>query len=367
LEPYIPDSLPIKDLDHGRLLGLVGQANAELARYDGLLQGIVNPTILLSPLTTQEAVLSSKIEGTLATLDEVLEHEAGMPVGGEKEKDIQEIVNYRKALMAARDVVVDRPINLGLLRQMHSILLDSVRGADKTPGQFRKSQNYIGKLGATLAQATFVPPSPMQLMNFLEQWEVYVRGSDIDVLIQAAVTHAQFEVIHPFNDGNGRIGRLLIPLFLYQKKTISSPMFYLSAYFEEHRKDYYGALKVITSEKDWNTWIAFFLRAVAEQARENSLKVRKIMALYVEMKKRIVKITRSQHSISILDALFDHPVFSTSDFLSHTRIPKQTAMPLVQKIRDAHILKSIREAKGKLPAILVFSDLLNIAEGKDVL
>ncbi|HAJ78969.1 MAG TPA: cell filamentation protein Fic [Fibrobacteres bacterium] len=367
MEPYISDDLPIKDLDYTRLIGFVGQANAELARYDGLLQGIVNPTILLSPLTTQEAVLSSKIEGTQATLDEVLEHEAGMKIEGEKEKDIQEIVNYRKSLMAAKDVVAERPISLGLLRQMHSILLDSVRGSKKSPGEFRKTQNYIGRPGATIEQASFVPPSPMQLMNFLEQWETYICGSDVDVLIQAAVTHAQFEILHPFNDGNGRIGRLLIPLFLFQKKCISSPMFYLSEYLEEHRDEYYSALRGVTQEKDWNTWVSFFLEAVATQARKNTMKVRKIMALYEDMKKRITEITRSQYAIKILDALFDYPVFSTSDFLRQTGIPKQTAMPLVQKIRDAHILKSLREASGTVPAILVFSDLLNIAEGKKVL
>jgi Fic family protein len=367
VKPFIPDTLPIKHLDFARLLGLVGQANAELARYDGLLQGIVNPTILLSPLTTQEAVLSSKIEGTQATLDEVLEHEAGMKIKGEKEKDIQEIVNYRKSLMAAKDVVAERPISLGLLRQMHAILLDSVRGSNKSPGEFRKTQNYIGKPGASIEQASFVPPSPMQIMNFLEQWETYVRGKDIDVLIQAAVTHAQFEIIHPFNDGNGRIGRLLIPLFLFQKKCISSPMFYLSEYLEEHRNEYYSALRGVTQEKDWDTWIVFFLVAITAQAHENIQKVRKIMSLYEEMKKRTAEITRSQHAMKILDALFDHPVFSTSDFLKRTGIPKQTAMPLLQKIREAGILSTLREAKGTIPAILAFPALLVITEGKMVL
>jgi Fic family protein len=187
------------------------------------------------------------------------------------------------------------------------------------------------------------------------------------VLIQAAVTHAQFEIIHPFNDGNGRIGRLLIPLFLFQKRCISSPMFYLSEYLEEHRDEYYKALRGVTRKKDWNTWVSFFLEAIVIQAQQNTTKVRKIMALYEAMKKRITEITRSQYAMKILDALFDYPIFSTSDFLRQTGIPKQTAMPLVQKIRDDHILKPIRESSGKIPAILVFSDLLNIAEGKEVL
>ncbi len=364
MEPYIPDTLPIDNLDYGRVLGLVGRANAELARYDGLLQGIVNPTILLSPLTTHEAVLSSRIEGTQATLDEVLEHEAGIKMEGEKEKDIQEIVNYRKALMAARDVVTERPINLGLLRQMHSILLDSVRGSNKSPGEFRKTQNYIGKPGTPIEQASFIPPSPMQLMNFIEQWETYVNGSDIDALIQTAVAHAQFEIIHPFNDGNGRIGRLLIPLFLFQKKCISSPMFYLSEYLEEQRDEYYSALRGITREKDWNTWVLFFLEAVAAQARRNISKVKKIMALYEELKTRILEITHSKYGIKILDEIFSHPIFGFNDIARQTGIPITTCKTLLRQMREARILETIREPKGQTGAVFAFKDLLKISEEK---
>lgn len=365
MEPFIPDALPIKVLDYTRLIGFVGQANAELARYDGLLQGIVNPTILLSPLTTQEAVLSSKIEGTQATLDEVLEHEAGMKLEGEKEKDIQEIVNYRKSLMDAKDVVAERPISLGLLRQMHAILLDSVRGSDKTPGEFRKTQNYIGRHGASIEQASFVPPSPMQLMNFLEQWETYIRGSDVDVLIQAAVTHAQFEIIHPFNDGNGRIGRLLIPLFLFQKKCISSPMFYLSEYLEEHRDEYYSALRGVTQEKDWNTWVSFFLNAVAIQARLNAAKVRRIMQLYSDMKKRIVEITHSKYAIIVLDEIFSHPIFGLNDIARQTGIPTATLKIIIRQVREAGMLEIIRDSKGQTGAVFSFKELLRISEGKE--
>lgn len=365
MKPYIPDQLPISNLDSNKLLGLVGRANAELARYDGLLQGIVNPSILLSPLTTQEAVLSSKIEGTQATLGEVLEHEAGLTVSGEKEMDIQEIVNYRKALTFAHESVKDHPISLNLLRQMHAVLLDSVRGSDKSPGEFRKVQNFIGKPGATIEYATFVPPSPLQLINFLEQWETYIRGSDIDILIQTAVLHAQFELLHPFKDGNGRIGRLLIPLFLFQKTLISTPMFYLSSYLEEHRDEYYYALRVISQEKDWNTWISFFLNAVTIQANRNALKVRQIMELYDLLKKRIVEITHSQYSIQALDTLFDRPIFGTSDFVIRSAIPKQSAMPILRSIREAGLLRIVREASGRTPAILVFPQLLNIAEGKN--
>jgi len=215
--PYKPDELPIQNLDYQLLFSLVGEANAELARYDGLLQGITNPAVMLSPLTTQEAVLSSKIEGTQATVDEVLEQEAGMKKEGEKYKDIQEISNYRSALFQASEHLKDYPIRLPLILHLHSILLSSVRGQGKTPGEFRKDQNWIGRQGCTIEEATFVPPSPLTLLEHLQAWQHYLDFDDSDFLLQVAVTHAQFELLHPFKDGNGRIGRLLIPLFLYQK------------------------------------------------------------------------------------------------------------------------------------------------------
>lgn len=171
MQPYIPRDLPLNDLDYQLLFGLVGNANAELARYDGLLQGIPNPTVMLSPLTTQEAVLSSKIEGTQATVDEVLEQEAGIIKEGEKYKDILEISNYRNALYRASEHLKEFPIRLGFIRELHKILLDSVRGQDKTPGAFRVDQNWIGKAGCTIDEASFVPPNPLQLNNYLQAWE----------------------------------------------------------------------------------------------------------------------------------------------------------------------------------------------------
>ncbi|MFK5947756.1 MAG: Fic/DOC family N-terminal domain-containing protein, partial [Methylococcales bacterium] len=224
--PYIPNTLPIENLDFKQLFGLATMANAQLARYDGLLQGIPNPAVMLSPLTNQEAVLSSKIEGTQATVDEVLEHEAGLIKDGEKYKDIQEISNYRSALFQASEHIQTYPINLALVREIHKILLSSVRGQNKTPGDFRVDQNWIGKDGCLIEDASFVPPEPIQMQNSLDDWQTYLGGSDIDTLLQAAVMHAQFELIHPFKDGNGRIGRILIPLFLFQKKVLSQPMFY---------------------------------------------------------------------------------------------------------------------------------------------
>jgi Fic family protein len=367
MEPYVPQPLPLRDLDYRRLIRKVGPANAALARYDGLLQSVINPAVMLSPLTNREAVLSSKIEGTQATVDEVLEYEAGIEFGGEKVKDIQEIGNYRKALVLASEALADRPITLSLLRQMHAVLMDSVRGSNKTPGTFRIEQNWIGPAGCTIEQASFVPPSPLQLLDHLEAWEKYLLTDDFDPLVQVAIVHAQFELIHPFKDGNGRIGRLLIPLFLYQKRALASPMFYLSEYLESHREVYYARLRGISQDGDWNGWIEFFLEAVVAQAHANAQIVREILKLYDDMKSRIRELTRSLYAISVLDALFERPIFQSSDFVLRSGIPRQTALPFLRKLRDAGILHPLREGSGRRPAILAFRELLNCVEGRDVL
>lgn len=367
MDPYIPESLPLAGLDLRRLIGRVGRANAALVRYDGLLQGIVNPGILLSPLTTREAVLSSRIEGTQATLDEVLEHEAGQLQQGEKAQDVREIINYRTALSLARDVVADQPISLGLVRQVHRVLMDSVRGQNKSPGEFRKDQNWIGRPGCSIEEATFVPPNPLVMADHLEAWEAYIHSDDLDVLIQLAVVHAQFELVHPFKDGNGRIGRLLIPLFLYRKRVLSSPGFYLSEYLEAHRDEYYDRLAAISQHRDWDGWISFFLDAIVAQADENGRRVQQMRELYERMKVRTVELTHSQYSVAALDALFHRPIFQTSDFVERSGIPRQTALPMLRALRGAGILAPIREAAGRRPAILAFPELLEIVEGRTVL
>ena len=363
MRPYLPGELPPADIGWQRLVPLIGPANAALARYDGLLQGVVNPDVLLSPLRTQEAVLSSRIEGTQATLDEVLEHEAGDLKADATAEDIREIINYRTALSLARDGLADQPVSLALIRQMHRVLLDSVRGKNKTPGEFRREQNWIGRPGCAIEEATFVPPSPLVVPEHLERWESYLRSDADDVLVQLALVHAQFELIHPFNDGNGRIGRLLVPLFLFQKEMLSSPSFYLSEYLEEHRDEYYARLGAISAASDWDGWIAFFLESVAVQARRNAQRVKGMLELYERMKQRIVELTRSQYSLAALDALFDRPIFGSSEFVHRSGIPKQTAVPMLRTLRTAGLLEELRPASGRRPAIFEFGALLEIVEG----
>jgi Fic family protein len=371
MKPYVPDRLPITELDYQRLFALVADASAELARYDGLLLGIPNPAVMLSPLTTREAVLSSKIEGTQATVDDVLEYDAGLAKEGENYKDIQEIANYRSALYQARDYLQDYPIRLGFILQLHKILMSSVRGESKTPGEFRRTQNWIGTAGCSIEQAGFVPPDPLRLPDYLQALIDYMDSDDSNVLLQTAVVHAQFELLHPFNDGNGRIGRILIPLFLYQKRLLAEPMFYLSEYLESHRDEYYQRLSSISSADDWNGWIAFFLQAVAYQAKDNCRRVKEIMALYETMKVQVHEITRSQYSVYLLDAIFNKPIFRVSDAtrqLSRTyAIHEKTTADLFRQLKEAGILSVLQQGSGRRSATLCFPALLNLAEGRKIL
>lgn len=362
MRPYIPERLPLNNLDWVRFVSLIGDANAELARYDGILQGIVNPQILLSPLTTKEAVLSSRIEGTQATLQEVLEYEASQKtdITSEREKDIQEIINYRKSIRFAVDWLAKKPITLNLIKEIHAILLDSVRGRDKGRGAFRQVQNWIGKPGTPIEQADYVPPEPMHLKEHLSNFEKYIHYDEKDRLVQLALVHAQFEIIHPFLDGNGRLGRILVPLFLFEKRLLDSPMFYISEYFEANRDEYYGRLDTITKVKKWESWIEFFLKAIIEQAKNNSQKARTIMELYQTKKERIREVTRSQFVIKVLDALFARPIFSSSDFIRDSNIPKASAMRILAALERDDIISVFRKGSGRKGNIFIFNKLIQI-------
>lgn len=369
MKPCIPEHLPIKGIDWEPLIPLISTANRALARYDGVLSAIPNPGILLSPLTTQEAVLSSKIEGTLVTLGEVLKHEAGdEAVDPGRRVDIQEIANYRRALRVARDEMRTKPFHLNLLKRLHGILLDSVRGRHKSRGHFRRVQNYIGKPGTKPVDALFVPPAPHLLMPALDNWEKYYHSDTPDPLVQLALVHAQFEIIHPFEDGNGRLGRILIPLYLKEKEILSEPMFYLSAYLEQHRDQYVEGLRDITGpERAWNAWITFFLQALLAQADENTSRARKIQALYAQLKERARMATHSQFAIHLLDALFKTPMVTISMVAAGRGMPSRPMIDtMLNQLRAAGILKIARKGAGRRPQVYALTELINIAEGRKV-
>jgi Fic family protein len=367
---YHLGQFPPRDIDWARLVPLIGKANAALARYDGLVAAIPNAAVLLSPLTTQEAVLSSKIEGTNVTMGEVLEIEAGgdRAVSQPKRDDAEEIRNYRAALSYAAKAVVDRPLTPHLLRELHQMLMQGVRGRDKDPGSFRNEQNWIGSAGCTIEQASFVPVPQEHLRSGLDDWEKYVSShAERDPLVQLAIVHAEFEALHPFKDGNGRLGRMILPLFLYERKLLSGPNFYMSGYLETRRDEYIERMRAISRDGAWTEWCAFFLEGVIEQASANQKKAQAILELYQRMAKQVAELTHSLYAGRLVEYIFALPVFASAHFISATGINRKTAFRLLTSLRDARILRSLADAAGSRPAILVFPELLNIAEGRVVL
>lgn len=371
MDPFIPQRLPINEVSWEPLIPLIGLANRRLAEYNGVLYSLSNPEILLSPLTTQEAVLSSRIEGTQATLGEVLKYEAGEePIQESRRLDIQEIMNYRRALREAEEELKTRPFNLNLLLRLHSILLSSVRGRNKARGQFRDQQNWIGPPGSPMEEAQFVPPAPGEgLKAALYNWEEYYHLERPDSLVQLAVIHAQFEILHPFLDGNGRLGRILIPLFLYEKNLLSKPTFYLSEYLEKNREAYIEHLRAIGRAQDaWNKWISFFLKGLIEQAQVNVNKARQIHELYDSLKKRVIDLTRSQFAIPLLDLMFQRPIFQSTHLDGSPTMPSRPMiMNMLGRLKSAGILAVIRQGSGPRAQVLALTELVNIAEGKKII
>ena len=365
---YHRGAFPPSNLDWLQLVPLLGPASAALARYDGVLGAIPNPQVLLSPLTTQEAVLSSRIEGTQATMTEVLEFEAkDEPEETDERKaaDIYEVLNYRQAIRQAKDMLAELPLSGRLIRAAHKTLLQGVRGKNKAPGEYRKTQNLIGRPGCTEDTARFVPIGAGDLPGGMSAWEKYLNGRQPDGLVQLAIVHAEFEALHPFLDGNGRLGRMLIPLFLFERKLLAAPTFYLSAYLEAKRDEYCDRLLAVSRDGDWTGWCVFFLGAITVQAESNARKAREILELYETKKNWIADKTHSQHAIRALDFLFDRPIFRSSDFVAHSGMPRPSAKRILKVLRDEGLLRVVREAAGRRTAILVFPDLLNIAEGQE--
>ncbi len=367
---YHVGAFPPDKIEWAQLIPLIGPANAAVARYDGLLNAIPNAAVLLSPLMTQEAVLSSRIEGTQATMGEVLEFEAEADtadVPAEKRNDIEEILNYRKAMWRAEELLRDLPLCQRVVKEAHAVLLDGVRGHNKSPGEYRRIPNWIGPPGCPIEEARYVPISADRLPDAMGTWDRYIHEEAPDRLVQLAVLHAEFEALHPFLDGNGRLGRMLVPLFMAKNDLLSQPMFYISAFFERNRDEYYERLLAVSRDGNWTQWVAFFLKSVVEQASENQRKATEILALYDDNKRRFQELTHSQYSIQALDFLFQRPFFRSADFVAQAGIPRPTARRILKLLRDRGFLRAIREGKGRRTGIFAYAELLNIAEGRKVI
>lgn len=359
---------PPATLDWPQLIPLLGPAAAAVARYDGMLAAVPNPAVLLSPLTTQEAVLSSRIEGTQATMGEVLEFEAGEEAASpERREDIHEVLNYRAAMREAERLLAELPLSQRVIRDMHRVLLAGVRGQNKAPGEYRRIPNWIGPARCTIEQARFVPIGADRLPYAMSAWERYAHDDAPDRLVQLAILHAEFEALHPFLDGNGRLGRMLVPLFLWQRGLIRRPMFYISGWLEARRDEYYERLLAVSRDDDWTGWCRFFIEAVKVQAEENLTRTQAILKLHEDLKHRLPEMTRSQYAMRALDWIFAKPIFSAPDFIAGAGIPAPTARRFLGVLREESVLKDLRAGRGRRAAVLAFPALLNIAEGREVL
>ena len=363
MNPFLPRTLPLPEecIDWGSLAPLLGQAARAIGTFNGHLRALVNPGILVSPLARREAVLSARIEGTVTTLDVILRYEGGAIKVEEQVDDIREIINYRKALLAASHALEERPLSRQLVREIHHVLLDSVRGEEKGRGAFREEQNYVASHG----EISYVPPDLLHLADYLENFEEYLTYQERDPLVQTAIVHAQFELIHPFLDGNGRVGRMLIPLFLHSCGVLFAPSFYLSEYFDSHRDQYITALENLSTRDAWQEWIAFFLQAISEQAESNLQKAAGVHDLYERMKRKVDDM-HTTFAVRVLDGLFYLGVFRSSQFIEYTDIPGDSAMRILRKLREDDVLKTIQEKSGRRPAVMAFAELINTVEGDEV-
>lgn len=359
---YHLGAFPPKELELSRFFDEILSATDALSRYDQMLKTLHNSEILLAPLRSREAVISSRIEGTISTLDEILRYEAEAEqkqTAREVRQDTVETLLYQRTLKAAQSALKDgRPLSASMLRSMHQGLLSFGRGADKTPGQFKTDQNYIGRRGSR--QIDFVPVAPEHLQAGLDTLFEYINTSDAKPLIKTAVSHIEFEALHPFKDGNGRIGRMLIPLLLWQMRQISEPHFYISHFFEENKDEYIERMRNVSAHGDWSGWCAFFCRAVSEQARQNLDIAEKITALYEDMKNRLPDLLASKWTLTALDALFTQPVFKANRFAIGHDIPKPTLQKLLKTLSDNQIIHTIEPAAGSRAALYSFEPLLEL-------
>jgi Fic family protein len=360
-QPFKLPHLPTK-IDYDQLIGKITEAHRAIAGLDSLLGALPNPALLGRTMQTKEAVESSKIEGTQATLEEVLQYEAlaDKKDGTTKQKDINEVINYRQALDLGIKSLESLPISENLVKKLHATLLKSGRGANKAPGEFRKVQVYIGRAGVDIADASYIPPTANEVIPLFSNFEKYLNSDEEkDKLVQIAIAHYQFEAIHPFLDGNGRVGRLIISLFLYEKKLLSHPFLYLSEFFEEHRQDYYELLRGVSEKQDWTNWIKFFLSALTTQARKAENTGKEILKLHASYKEKITAIN-SVHAISLLDAIFVRPIFTTASLRKYAKIKNtQTLFSLVAKFVAAGILKEA-DPKKKRNKVYVFTELMKL-------
>ncbi len=358
---FLPNPLP-PDPPVGmtpKLIQALSKAELALGRLDGSTEVLPNPDLFVLMYVRKEAVLSSQIEGTQASLIDLLEYEAKAKEG--KARDVKEVSNYVMALNYGLDRVVELPLSLRLIEEIHGQLLSGVRGSERNPGQFRRSQNWIGEQGSLLQDAAFVPPPPFEMRQAIGELEKFIHEDfEMPHLIKAGLIHAQFETIHPFLDGNGRMGRLLITFFLCQKGILRRPLLYLSHYFKKYRSQYYDLLQQIRDEGDWESWLFFFLKGVAEVAEEATGTAKRIVRLREEFREKIQENLgkNSGKALKLLETLFNEPFVTVRQICSITGLSYSSANNLAKELE---VLGILEETTGKRRnRIFVFKPYMDV-------
>lgn len=340
---FVPAPLPPAITYDADLVRLLSRADAALSELSGLGRVLPNPHLLIAPWVRREAVLSSRIEGTRASLSDLLIDELAEKRSADQ--DLLEVRNYVTALEYGIKRLESLPLSLRLTRELHERLMTGVRGDKATPGEFRKSQNWIGPTGSTPASAAYVPPPVNELSACLDNWEKFLHQRDtMPDLVQCALMHEQFEAIHPFLDGNGRVGRLLITLFLMERKRLSQPLLYLSDYIDAHRQDYYDLLQRVRTHADWIGWIRFFITGVTEIAQQASERSSKLLDLREQYRERVRDKPRAA---ALIDELFINPYITVARAQAVLEVSNPTARAAVELLMERKIVAPLNDNKWR--------------------
>lgn len=349
---FVPAPLPPTLSFDSNLILKLSEADRALGELAGLGNALPNPRLLIRPFIRKEAVLSSRIEGTESDLEDLYVFEAEQLAlrglsEGESRSDVQEVANYVRALEFGLEQLADPhglPMSLRLIRELHARLMSDVRGQEKTPGEFRRSQNWIGFAGCSLNEATYVPPPVEEMVLAMQALESYLHAPhDYPPLVRLALTHYQFEAIHPFLDGNGRIGRLLITLLMASWNLLPTPLLYLSAFFEKHRALYNDLLLAVSEQDRWEEWISFFLQGIKEQSQDAILRAKQLQMLRADWKDRLTQVKASVRTISLANSLFEHPIITIP--LVHNRFG--VSFPSAKQLVEKLVLVGILTLKGE--------------------
>lgn len=356
MKPYHSPKLPVKvKLDS--LVNLLAEASFELGQLNGAQKDLPNPTLLISPLTAKEATVSSRIEGTRSTISDVFMYEA---IEISQYSETVEVFNYRKAMIFAMEALKQRTLNNSFIKELHSILLEGARG-HRGRGKWRDEQVFIGEKGATIDRATYIPPEPIFIPEYMENLEKYILEENHEhPLIKIAVIHYQFEAIHPFYNGNGRIGRLLIPLYLYWKGLLFQPVLYMSGYFDKYRDQYIKTLHLVDNTQQYEKWIEFFLNAVKEQAKDTLNLIDRIKTLYRETHQELEEL-KSPYASKVADFIFKQPVFEPSSLRKYINSSRATVSRIVGKMEDFGLIVP-NVPPGRKRKVFIFKELVDLLQ-----